>query len=89
LRKEQIIRKHLQHKAIEEIRGKGLMLAALVETPELAAKIIHACLENGLILFFLLFEGRAMRISPPLTISDDELIQGCKIIVKSICQVLK
>ena len=89
LRKEQIIRAYLTHPAIQEIRGKGLMLAAIVDTPALATQIIHACLDNGLILFFLLFEGRAMRISPPLTISDDELIQGCKIIVKSICQVLK
>ena len=64
------------------------MLAAIVETPELAAKIILACLENGLILFFLLFEGRAMRISPPLTISDDELKKGCEIILKSIDQAL-
>ena len=89
LRKEQIIRAHLTHPAIQEIRGKGLMLAAIVDTPALAAQIIHACLDNGLILFFLLFEGRAMRISPPMTISDDELIQGCEIISKSICQVIK
>ncbi|MFY9243972.1 MAG: aspartate aminotransferase family protein [Polaribacter sp.] len=84
LRKEKIIRKHLQHSAIKEIRGKGLMLAAIVETPELAAKIIHKCLEKGLILFFLLFEGRAMRITPPLTISDEELILGCSILIESI-----
>jgi acetylornithine/succinyldiaminopimelate/putrescine aminotransferase len=89
VRKEQIIRKHLTHPAIQEIRGKGLMLAAIVETPTLAAQIIHACLDRGLILFFLLFEGRAMRISPPLTISDDELIKGCEIILASIDQATK
>ena len=89
LRKEQIIRKHLQHPAINEIRGKGLMLAALVETPDIASQIILQCLENGLILFFLLFEGSAMRISPPLTITDEDLKKGCKIILKSIDQVLK
>ncbi|ARV05890.1 aspartate aminotransferase family protein [Polaribacter sp. SA4-10] len=88
LLKEQLIKKHLQHPAIKEIRGKGLMLAAIVETPELAAKIIHKCLENGLILFFLLFEGKAMRITPPLTISDEEIIEGCKILLKSIDEVL-
>lgn len=60
------------------------MLAAIVETPELAAKIIMKCLDKGLILFFLLFEGRAMRITPPLTISEEELIKGCQIIVDSI-----
>lgn len=84
LRKEKIIRKHLQHPAIKEIRGKGLMLAAMVESPELAAKIILKCLDKGLILFFLLFEGRAMRITPPLTISDEELALGCSIIIETI-----
>lgn len=84
LRKEILIRKHLQHPAIKEIRGKGLMLIALVESPELAEKIILRCLEKGLILFFLLFEGKAMRITPPLTISDEELIIGCTIIIETI-----
>ena len=88
LRKEKIIRKHLRHSAIREIRGKGLMLAALVETPELAAKIILKCLEKGLILFFLLFEGKAIRITPPLTISDTELIEGCALLIEAIEEVL-
>ena len=84
LRKENIIRNQLQHDSILEIRGKGLMLAAIVESPELATKIIMKCLDKGLILFFLLFEGRAMRITPPLTISDEELIKGCQIILDAI-----
>ena len=84
LRKEQLIRKHLQHPSIKEIRGKGLMLAAILETPELAAKVVHTCLERGLILFFLLFEGRALRITPPLNISDEEIIKGCQIIVTTL-----
>jgi acetylornithine/succinyldiaminopimelate/putrescine aminotransferase len=84
LRKEKIIRKHLQHPSIKEIRGKGLMLAAIVDTPELAAKIILKCLDKGLILFFLLFEGKAMRITPPLTITDEELVLGCSIIIETI-----
>jgi acetylornithine/N-succinyldiaminopimelate aminotransferase len=84
LRKEKIIRKHLQHPSIIEIRGKGLMLIALVDSPELSAKIILRCLEKGLILFFLLFEGKAMRITPPLTISDEELALGCSIIIETI-----
>jgi len=87
LRKEKIIKKHLQHSAIKEIRGKGLMLVAIVESPELAAKIVLKCLDRGLILFFLLFEAKAMRITPPLTISDEELIAGCKIILEVIEEV--
>lgn len=84
LRKEKIIRNSLNHPEIKEIRGKGLMLVAIVNTPQLAAKIIHKCLEKGLILFFLLFEERAIRITPPLTITDDELEKGCKIIIETI-----
>jgi acetylornithine/succinyldiaminopimelate/putrescine aminotransferase len=88
VRKEKLIRKNLQHSSIKEIRGKGLMLAAILDTPELAAKVIHKCLEKGLILFFLLFEGKAMRISPPLTISDKEIFMGCEIILNSIDEVI-
>jgi 4-aminobutyrate aminotransferase-like enzyme len=58
------------------------MLAAIVETNEIAANIIHKCLEKGLILFFLLFEGKAIRITPPLTISKKEIIKGCEILIR-------
>lgn len=88
LEKETLIRKYLQHKAIKEIRGRGLMLAAIVETPELATKIVLHCLEKGLILFFLLYEGRALRITPPLTISDEEIKKGCQIILEVIDEVV-
>ena len=63
------------------------MLAAIVETPELAAKVVLKCLDRGLILFFLLFEAKAMRITPPLTISDEELIAGCQLILEVIEEV--
>ena len=84
LEKEALIRKLLVHPKIKEIRGKGLMLAALVESNEMASKIIHKCLEYGLILFFLLFEEKAIRITPPLTISKKEIIKGCNILRKVI-----
>lgn len=81
LAKEALIRKHLVHPMIKEIRGKGLMLAALVDTPEICSQIILACQDKGLILFWLLFEPKAIRITPPLTISDEEIIAGCNIIL--------
>ena len=87
LRKEQLIRSCLQHASIKEIRGKGLMLAAIVETPELASKIILKCLDKGLLLFWLLFEGKAIRITPPLTISEEEIKKGCAILIEAIEEV--
>ena len=84
LEKEQLIRKHLQHQKILEIRGKGLMLAAITDSADITNQVILKAKENGLILFWLLFEPKAIRITPPLTISNDELIKGCNI----ICDIL-
>ena len=80
LEKEALIRKHLQHKHIKEIRGRGLMLAAFTKNSELTSQLILRAQDQGLILFWLLFEPKAIRITPPLTISNDELIEGCSII---------
>ena len=82
LEKERLFRKLLKHPMIKEVRGRGLMLAALLETPEIASEVILACKEHGLILFWLLFEGRALRITPPLTISNIEIEKGCGILLK-------
>ncbi len=88
LRKEQLIRTSLKHPAIKEIRGRGLMLAAIVATPEIASQIILKCLNKGLLLFWLLFEGKAIRITPPLTISDDEIKKGCAILLEALEEVI-
>ncbi|MDA7707379.1 aminotransferase class III-fold pyridoxal phosphate-dependent enzyme [Flavobacteriaceae bacterium] len=79
--KEALIRKHLQHPLIKEIRGKGLMLALMVDSSEIANKIVLQAKEDGLILFWLLYEPKAVRISPPLTISKEEIEKGCNIIL--------
>lgn len=81
LEKELLIRSLLVHPLIKEIRGKGLMLALIVDSNELASEIILKCLENGLLLFWLLFEGKAIRLTPPLTISEKEIKQGCQILI--------
>ncbi len=81
LQKEKLFRKLLIHPLIKEVRGKGLMLAILLETPEIASQTILTCKNKGLLLFWLLFETRAVRITPPLTISEDEIEEGCQILI--------
>ncbi len=81
LEKEKIIREHLKHPLITEIRGKGLMLAAFTPSIDITNQVILKCQDKGLILFWLLFEPYAIRITPPLTISNEELIKGCTIIL--------
>ena len=85
--KEKLIRKHLVHPLITEIRGKGLMLAAITPSAEIVNQAILKCQNAGLILFWLLFEPCAIRITPPLTISNDELIKGCEILIDVLNQI--
>lgn len=81
LEKEKLFRKLLQHPLIEEVRGKGLMLAPIMKNKEIANYVVLEAAKKGLILFWLLFEQRAVRISPPLTISMKEIEEGCDLIL--------
>ncbi len=81
LAKEKHIRSLLKHKYIKEIRGKGLMLALILENPEIADYLILKAAKEHLILFWLLFEKSAVRITPPLTISIKEIEEGCQTIL--------
>jgi acetylornithine/N-succinyldiaminopimelate aminotransferase len=87
LEKEQLFRKLLVHPHIKEIRGKGLMLAIMTESEEITNHIILKSQEKGLILFWLLFEKKAVRITPPLTISNSEIEIGCRIILEILKQI--
>jgi acetylornithine/succinyldiaminopimelate/putrescine aminotransferase len=88
LAKEKLFRELLVHPLIEEVRGKGLMLAAMTRNSEITNKVIFKCQDKGLILFWLLFEGKAIRITPPLTISEDEIREGCAIIIEAMNEIL-
>ena len=78
--KESLFKKYLLHPKIKEIRGKGLMLAIEFEDEALTQKVVEESLKKGLILFYFLFTKTAIRITPPLIISEKEIIEGCNII---------
>ncbi len=85
--KEQLLRNLLVHPLIVEIRGRGLMLAILTPSAAIASEVILQCEDKGLILFWLLFEEKAIRITPPLTISEDEIREGCAILLEVLDKV--
>lgn len=87
LAKEKLFRKLLKHPLIEEIHGKGLMLAPITPSEEITNQVILKCKEKGLVLFWLMFEGKAIRITPPLTISEDEIKEGCTILIEALNEV--
>jgi acetylornithine/N-succinyldiaminopimelate aminotransferase len=88
LDKEKLFRSLLVHPLIDVVRGKGLMLAAMTKSAAITNEVILKCQDKGLILFWLLFEGCAIRITPPLTISDEEIREGCAIILEVMDEVL-
>ncbi len=88
LEKEKLFRSLLVHPLIEVIRGKGLMLAAMTKSAAVTNEVILKCQDKGLILFWLLFEGCAIRITPPLTISEEEIREGCAIILEVMDEIL-
>lgn len=87
LAKENLFRSLLVHPLIKEIRGKGLMLALIFDDAKIANELVLTAAREHLILFWLLFEPRAVRISPPLTISESEIEQGCKKIIKILNEI--
>ncbi|GAB2774699.1 aspartate aminotransferase family protein [Salinimicrobium soli] len=87
LEKEELFRELLVHPLITEIRGKGLMLAIILSSEEIANELVLRAQEKGLILFWLLFEKKAVRITPPLTISKEEVKKGCGIILAILSEI--
>jgi acetylornithine/succinyldiaminopimelate/putrescine aminotransferase len=84
--KEKLFRELLIHSEIKNITGKGLMLAVHLGSSEKVKKCISFSLLNGLITDWFLFCDSALRISPPLTITEDEIKTSCHIILKAINQ---
>ncbi|WP_027136845.1 aspartate aminotransferase family protein [Gaetbulibacter saemankumensis] len=87
LEKEALLRKLLVHPLIKEIRGRGLMLALITPSDTITNELILSCHDQGLILFWLLFEPKAVRITPPLTISNEEIEIGCKQIISILDKI--
>ncbi|WP_029036994.1 aspartate aminotransferase family protein [Salinimicrobium xinjiangense] len=89
LEKEQLFRKLLVHPLITDVRGRGLMLAPVLISEEIVNSLVLKAQDRGLILFWLLFEKRAVRITPPLTITKKEIEIGCGIIIGILDELMQ
>ncbi len=87
--KEKLFRELLKHELIIELRGKGLMLSLIMKNSDIANTLVLEAKEQNLILFWLLYEKRAVRITPPLTISDEEIKMGCQTILNILNGIQK
>ncbi len=76
--KEAIFRKELSSLPLREIRGEGLLLAAVPERKEIITELVSNAPKYGLLLDYFLFCDTAFRIAPPLTIKAEEITMGCQ-----------
>jgi 4-aminobutyrate aminotransferase-like enzyme len=69
---------------IKEIRGKGLMLSIQLSSFEQVEYVSNYCSDKGIIIDWFLHCDTAMRIAPPLIISEEEIKIACTIVLEAL-----
>jgi len=82
--KEALFKSLLDYSKIKKIRSFGLWLAIEFDSIETNSKVINACIDAGVFTDWFLFAPQSLRISPPLTISDDQIEKCCMAILNGI-----
>ncbi len=85
--KENYIKTRLQHPLIQDIRSSGLLMAVQLDSFDTVQRVIHHCLEDGLIVDWFLFNDSCIRIAPPLIITLEEIDQACDILLSALDKV--
>lgn len=94
--KEQLFLSLLQHKAIKQVRSKGLMMAVQLESFDQVIRVIGHCTRGqlaagnykGVFTDWFLFAADCIRIVPPLIISEEEIRLACAILLQALDQAV-
>jgi acetylornithine/N-succinyldiaminopimelate aminotransferase len=79
--KAKLFKELLVHEHIRSVRYFGLWMAVEFGSAEQCKQIIDDCIEHGIVTDWFLFAPHCLRISPPLTITVDEIRTACGIIL--------
>jgi L-lysine 6-transaminase len=71
---------------VENARGRGLMCAIDLPTPELRDKVVRRCFEDGMIV--LKCGPRSIRFRPTLTVTQDAIEEGVKRLGQALGEAL-
>ena len=82
--KGQLFKELLKHKAIKSVEGQGLLLACHLDESINIIEFNKALLESGVFTDWFLFTMNAIRIAPPLIISEQQIEVVCKTILKNL-----
>jgi len=83
-KKGQLIESLLKHSSIKEIRRIGLMFAIDFDSEERVNRIVQKAIADGVICYWFLSHPYSFRIAPPLTITEMEIREACRIILNAI-----
>jgi len=78
--KEALFRELLRHPAIKEVRSKGLLIAVDLADAAAVQQALQRCMARGVFSDWFLFAPGCIRIAPPLTITTEEIKEGCDIL---------
>lgn len=84
LSKENLFKSLLIHPAIKNINSFGLWMAIELNSVQECKNIIDQCIRQGLLTDWFLFASGCLRISPPLTISNQQIKTASEIILQAV-----
>ncbi len=67
-----------------QVKGRGMMMGLSFDEPELCAKSIAQCYEQGVVVESSGPNDEVLKVMPPLTIDQNELAKGLEIISRSV-----
>jgi 4-aminobutyrate aminotransferase len=70
---------------VRDVRGRGLMLGVEFDTAEHAEEVQWACFERGLLV--LECGVSSVRMSPALTVSEDQMATALRLFAEAVAQV--
>ena len=87
-KKEKIFREILEkHPLVKEVRSKGLLMAVELGSFDKMIKLVKFGVEKGFITDWFLFCDTSFRISPPLTITEEDCRLAAELIIKGLDEI--
>ena len=72
---------------VTDVRGKGLMFAVELSSPEAATRLLEATRARGLLVGKGGLYGDTIRMAPPLTLTEDEAQEGLGILIDALEEI--
>jgi len=82
--KGELFKSLLVHPLIREVRGIGLMMCIQLDSFEQVEKVSKLCAADGVVIDWFLHCETALRIAPPLIISEEEIKKACQTILQAL-----